>query len=145
MSPVRSAMSVAYRAPSPNRSKPEGCWSAPPVGCSNPGQSASPPPQRPLPHTNHFSQRADSPRVYCATLTLLDHPPCHMIAESGELWPGSSAGPLWPLKSSPSPAAFAAGSSRRLIVLAVILKTDGLASPRNCRNCGRTADSGVYE
>ena len=71
MSPVRSAMSAAHRVPSPYRSKPEGCWSAPPVGRGNPGQSALPPPQRLLPHTTHFSQRADSPRVYLAAMAPL--------------------------------------------------------------------------
>ena len=45
MSPGRYAMSAAHRVPSPCRSKPEGFWSAPPVGRDNPGQAALPPPR----------------------------------------------------------------------------------------------------
>ena len=85
MFPVRYAISTAHQVPSPYRSKPEGCWRAPPVGRGNPGQSALPPPQRLLPHTTHFSQRADLPWVYLATMALLNHRPRPMIAESGAL------------------------------------------------------------
>ena len=36
-----------------------------------------------LAHTPHSSHRADSPRVYSATMVLLYHRPCHMTAKSG--------------------------------------------------------------
>ena len=99
MSPVRYTMSAAHRVPSPYRSKPEGCWRAPPVGRGNPRQSALPPPQRLLPHTTHFGHRADSPvdssRVHFATLALQHHRPCRMTAESGTPARVNPTRPAW--------------------------------------------------
>ena len=57
----------------PCRPKPEGCWTVSTVTA----------PKGSLAHTPHSIQRADSPRVYFATMALLYHRPCHMIAEPG--------------------------------------------------------------
>ena len=40
-------------------------------------------PKGSLAHSPHSSHRADSPRVYFATMVLLYHRPCHMTAKSG--------------------------------------------------------------
>ena len=53
------------------------------LGAAAPDSQHCQRPKGSLAHTPHSSQRADSPRVYSATMVLLDHPPCHMIAESG--------------------------------------------------------------
>ena len=84
MSPLRSAMSAAHRAPSPRAAgAPLQSGAAIPVSqhCHHPKDCWLIP--------THFSQRADSPRVYCATLTLLYHWPCRMIAESGTPTPAT--------------------------------------------------------
>ena len=52
-------------------------------------------PKGSLAHTPHSSQRADSPRVYFATMALLYHRPCHMIAESGAPARARATRPSW--------------------------------------------------
>ena len=60
-------------------------------------------PKGSLAHTPHSSQRADSPRVYFATMALLYHRPCLMIAESGAPAPPGRYGRGTP-RPSPPPA-----------------------------------------
>ena len=43
-------------------------------------------------HTPHSSHRADSPRVYIATMVLLYHLPRHMIAKSRTSGPATAPG-----------------------------------------------------
>ena len=119
MSSVRSATSATHRAPSPYPSKPEGCWSASPVGRGNPGQSALPPPQKLLPHTPHSS---------------------HLIPATGRRGPVTRPG----CTSLPQRCCTTGRNCRRtarpnppplpggLIVLAVVPKTAGLALPWSC-------------
>ena len=87
-----------------------------------------------LAHTPHSSHRAawsaDSPQVYFAVPALLYHRPCRVIAESAALARARPTRLLWPENHWLKPAAL----TRRLIVLAVIPKTAGLASPRRCRS-----------
>ena len=88
-----------------------------------------------VPDSQHC-HRAASPRAYFATMALLYHRPSLMIAESGALARSirraSPTRPLWPENHSPKPAARAAALTRRLIVLAVITKTDELALTWSC-------------
>ena len=73
MSSMRSVTSRRPPGAEPCRPKPEGCWTVSTVTA----------PKGSLAHTPHSSQRADSPRVYFATMVLLYHRPCHITAKSG--------------------------------------------------------------
>ena len=127
VSSARSATSAAHRGRAMLAQARGLLERTPMLGAAGLGQSALLPPRRNAVQTPHSGNRAASDRVCFATMALLDHQACRMIGESGTPVRVRPTRSLWPENPSPKPAACAAALTRRLIVLAVITKTDELA------------------